>query len=244
LAATVSPANATNKVIVWSCADANVTIDGDKFTASAAGTYTVVATITNGATESTDFVKNDISITISAPSGVVADDYSPDFSTLALVATDTWVSAGNSPVAAQITDGYSMTYSPAVSADYDNAYWIFTVEFDAGVTLSDYKKVTFDFKGISGDLSYKTIALHAFEDVPTAKTSAADRVTDSVSMGEITTANTTVPVTLTLDDGKTLALSGNTFYCTLFVSMASKGNVGGTDSPTVYEITNVVFTQD
>ena len=68
--ATVSPSDATNKMIAWTVKDAGTTgvTDADlltgKFTPVSAGTLELTATVTNGLTESTDF-KHDFAIEVS-----------------------------------------------------------------------------------------------------------------------------------------------------------------------------------
>ncbi|QHI72173.1 S-layer homology domain-containing protein [Aminipila terrae] len=66
LSGTVAPTNATNKTILWSVKNAGTTgatITGGKLKTTGEGTATVTATITNGATESTDYTQ-DFNITV------------------------------------------------------------------------------------------------------------------------------------------------------------------------------------
>ncbi len=68
LTGTVAPANATNKTIVWSVQNAGTTgatVSGNTLSTTAAGAVIVKATITNGASESTDYTQ-DFTITVSA----------------------------------------------------------------------------------------------------------------------------------------------------------------------------------
>jgi uncharacterized protein YjdB len=68
LTGTVTPATATNKTITWSVKNAGTTgatISGSTFNATAAGTATITATIVNGATATTPYIK-DFTITVSA----------------------------------------------------------------------------------------------------------------------------------------------------------------------------------
>ena len=67
LSGTVVPEDATNKNIVWSVhdtGDTGATINGNTLNTTAAGTVTVRATITNGATETTNYTQ-DFNITVS-----------------------------------------------------------------------------------------------------------------------------------------------------------------------------------
>ena len=76
LSGTVSPANATNRNIVWSVVNAGITgatISGSTLNASAGGTVTVRATIVNGRTVSTNYTQ-DFNIAVST-SDSLADFY-------------------------------------------------------------------------------------------------------------------------------------------------------------------------
>ncbi|NPV91416.1 MAG: hypothetical protein HPY50_11665 [Firmicutes bacterium] len=100
LAGTVAPANATNQTIVWSVKDAGTTgatISGNTLSTTAAGTVTVKATITNGASESTDYTQ-DFNITVNASAPV-------------LVTSITVTAAGN---AATVANGSTLQMSAAV----------------------------------------------------------------------------------------------------------------------------------
>jgi uncharacterized repeat protein (TIGR02543 family) len=64
LTGTISPSNATNKTIEWTVKSGSASInDRNRFTASAAGTIVVTATITNGSTPGTNYTQD---FTISA----------------------------------------------------------------------------------------------------------------------------------------------------------------------------------
>ena len=91
--ATVNPADAKNKTIVWSVENAGTTgvttanLATGKFTPAAAGTLLLTATITNGATVSTDYTQ-DVTISVN-PSGtniytISADTASFNFGSLTI----------------------------------------------------------------------------------------------------------------------------------------------------------------
>ncbi|WP_312070585.1 hypothetical protein, partial [Anaerotignum propionicum] len=67
--AVVNPTDATNKTIVWSVKDAGTTgvttgaLSTGKFTPATGGSLVLTATITNGATESTNYTQ-DVTITV------------------------------------------------------------------------------------------------------------------------------------------------------------------------------------
>ena len=74
LTATVAPTNATNKTVTWSVANAGTTgasISGNTLNTTAAGTATVRATVTNGATVTTNYTKEFAIMTVSSEQGVL-----------------------------------------------------------------------------------------------------------------------------------------------------------------------------
>ncbi len=73
LTATVSPADATNKTILWSTdSGERASVDGDKFSATVTGTFTVTATISGGGeTSILPFTKN-FTITVVEPTVLVS----------------------------------------------------------------------------------------------------------------------------------------------------------------------------
>lgn len=88
---TVSPANATNKDIVWSLENAGTTgatVVNGLFKATAAGTATIKATVINGATEATDYSET-FEITVTEV---------PDYKIIK-GANGKWTSSGNSGLA-------------------------------------------------------------------------------------------------------------------------------------------------
>jgi len=66
LPAQALPTNADNRNIVWSVVSGGATLAGNVLTPTGAGSVVLKATVTNGLTASTDYVKDDITITISA----------------------------------------------------------------------------------------------------------------------------------------------------------------------------------
>ena len=72
LAATVAPADATNKTVAWSVTDdgdTNAVITDGVFRADTAGTATVTATVENGVAEGDDYTQNFTITVTKAPSG-------------------------------------------------------------------------------------------------------------------------------------------------------------------------------
>jgi hypothetical protein len=100
LTGTVNPSNATNRTIVWSVANAGTTgatVSGTTLNTTAAGTVTVRATITNGATATTNYTQN---FTITIASNMVS-------------ATFNSVTANGSST--QTTTQLTLTFSQAIT---------------------------------------------------------------------------------------------------------------------------------
>jgi hypothetical protein len=242
LTATVRPGNATNKTIVWTATNGTIS-EGNKFTATAAGAATVTATIVNGLTETTNFTKT-INITVTTPAAVVPN-YSPDWTTLEL-AGQSW--ANNKPTATAIDAsgtkiGYTLEWSDAGSADYDNVYAFFKVTFASGVTLADYDTVTFDYEGFSGDIGHKKIGLYAKATKFASESMASGYLVSNnpdIEISKVGDGKGAETVTLTIDKSKAAAVTGNEIYVSIFTNV-SKG-----DDPdfTKYSIKNVVFSKD
>jgi len=245
LTATVTPGNATNTTIVWS----GTGVSGSTYTPTATGTATVTATITDGTAEGTDKVVTVSITTYTKQTGV--SDYTPDWDTLE-VSGQSWMNSGdNKPPAVTLIEdsgdkiGYSYTWAGGANVDYDNAYPIFQVTFDTSVSLADYDTVTLKFKGIKGDLNWKDIGLYASTTKITGQINDAYLVSDKVRIKDGFEAGSTYDVTLTIDKGKALELYGhNDLYCSLFSNVAQKGPIGGTNSVTEFEITDVEFKQN
>ncbi|WP_052299691.1 hypothetical protein [Treponema primitia] len=124
---TVTPDNATNQDIVWSVktAGAGVTaITGTSFTPSEGGTLTITATIANGKTPSTDYIK-DFTITVSDPytgpawtappmSNSDLDAFGSRITGIAYNGTDKWVAVSQAGRIRYSTDD-GITWAGAVS---------------------------------------------------------------------------------------------------------------------------------
>jgi hypothetical protein len=110
LTGTVAPTNATNQVIIWSVQDAGGTgatiVETDNYPslhATAAGTVTVKATITNGLTATTNFTK-DFNITVATP--VITITGQPAATTV----TQGSISGKFLNVTASVTQGATLSY--------------------------------------------------------------------------------------------------------------------------------------
>jgi hypothetical protein len=156
LSGTVAPDTATNKTIVWSLVDGGGTgvtaLGGDNsFTATAAGTVKVKATIANGATASTPYTK-EFSITI--PDKVVIS-----------------VNVGGTPQKVEVGVGNATLVSVPSGYQYTttgswNAYSYF--EIDIGTkTIANISTVKANVTLGGTDLSNKPINVAASEAKPT-----------------------------------------------------------------------------
>jgi len=77
LTSTVVPSNATNQTIAWSVVSGSATVSGSTLNATAAGTVTVRATITDGTAQGTNYTQN---FNITASGGTPATDYTGTYS--------------------------------------------------------------------------------------------------------------------------------------------------------------------
>ncbi len=110
LTGTVTPIDATNKTIVWTVktvGTTGATISGSRLSTTGAGTVTVTATITNGATSSTNYTK-DFTITVS--------DNTPP--------TPTYTLTVNAGIGGSATSGgtYAAGASVSISATANSGY--------------------------------------------------------------------------------------------------------------------------
>jgi|GEM_PF-560981 len=107
LTGTVSPANATDRAIVWSVQSAGTTgatLSGHTLNTAAAGTATVRATITNGFAVGTSFMQ-DFAITV-APAPVITITVQPAATTNVVAGSI----SGSLTVAASVTQGAPLSY--------------------------------------------------------------------------------------------------------------------------------------
>jgi uncharacterized protein YjdB len=84
---TVEPSGATNKTIIWSGEDVN---DG-KLTASSAKTYTVTATVVNGASESSSYTKTFSIVAYDTSSNDVQNPFAGKTFVMAAEPPDVWI---------------------------------------------------------------------------------------------------------------------------------------------------------
>jgi hypothetical protein len=183
LSATVNPASATNKTIVWSVKTpgAGITaIDGTSFTPTEAGSLALTATIADGAEAGSPYTQ-DFTITVSAGfTASVNEDTANDVATLGLVGTSasvaptgivtveittankikiTSVSVGSADITVSNTVGMSATIAATVAANGSISIGTITPQSNpfVGVWIDsmedDSRTINYKF---DADLAYST----------------------------------------------------------------------------------------
>jgi formylglycine-generating enzyme required for sulfatase activity len=131
LSGTVAPSNATNKTIVWSVpipGPTGATLSGNTLNTTAAGTVTVLATIANGSSVSSNYTQEFNIIVSAGPVFVTAAEYRETIPIL------------TSPTAITVTSGSSVfisgrtvTLSPFRMAKYETTYQLWKEVYDWAV---------------------------------------------------------------------------------------------------------------
>ncbi|MCL2185640.1 MAG: InlB B-repeat-containing protein [Treponema sp.] len=123
-------------------------------------------------------------------------------------------------------------YEFTATGGYGNAYVISEINFPVGSNIAKYEKVTFTYKGVSGDGGFKDIALL----VSNNTFSGNQGVDNTLSFGKIANGvgNTgTANLTINISSSKADAVKGNDkLYVSLFMPC---------NNPTVYQISNINF---
>jgi hypothetical protein len=152
-----------------------------------------------------------------------------------------------------LTAGNGYTFKNVVTGDndnYGNAYATFGVELPAGKTLADVATITAKFKGVAGDIAYKSggVRLNVGETAFTGYQSASNKFAndESISGDGKTEQNWTFTIKTT--DTEVTALTAQKLYFVIYIH----GNAAGNDPdaasnpgdglPTEYSVYDVVFT--
>jgi hypothetical protein len=134
---------------------------------------------------------------------------------------------------------------------YGNVYAYFDVTFPAGINISDYKSIDFDFQFLGGDLgdgkrlfvlAAPPSGLTGFK--PDAEIGAWDVDNPTLGITSFSTINTLMLRSFkeNLLPARTAALSGNqTVRFAFYIPAEASGNDGGTDVATRYRISNIVL---
>jgi len=183
LTSTVSPSDATNKAIAWSVKNAGTTgasVSGNTMTATTAGTATLTATITNGASKNTPFTK-DFSITVN-------DDF--------VAVTD--ISGVPTEAEVEVPLTLSATVTPT-NATNQTIAWSIKDAGTTGATITEGNTLTATADGTATVTA--TIANGASRTTPFAKDFSITVIDDFVAVTEIsdvpTETEVDVPLTLT-----------------------------------------------
>ena len=151
---------------------------------------------------------------------------------------------GGATVTGATATSYTITYATTGSDNnYGNVYAWFDVTFETGVTLADYGKVSFTYKGETGDIANKEIILMA----GTTSELGASNYIGTASNLSLGTVNPNANVNGTTATDKTLTIgargatiSGQTVRFAFYIH-ASNTSSG---TATSYTISNVVFSKE
>ena len=159
LPAQALPVNATQKTIAWSVVSGSATLAGNVLTPTGAGSVVLKATVTNGLTASTDYVKADITITISAVPAPVGELNITNFTTLAggygstNIGGNTWKQGGNYQRAI-FAIGQSVT-----SAAYESVTITYTADYQVRFGFYDGSALVGDWTYLATNTSTRTISI-------------------------------------------------------------------------------------
>jgi len=134
--------------------------------------------------------------------------------------------------------------------NYGNAYGTFAVDLGAGKTLKDVATITCKFKGIAGDIGWKTggVRLNVRETAWTGYQSADAKFANNETISD--SGKNEIPFTFTIKttDANVTALTAQKLYFIIYIHGNEKGNAPDATSnpgdglPTEYSIYDVVFT--
>jgi len=176
---------------------------------------------------------------------VPATNFTVDFNASGIGLTG----VGSGTTAVAFTDGsdtgYTFTYG---SGGYRSSWVKFNITLDAGVNLSSYKEVTFQYQSVSGDTAYKPFALLGATTLPANfsvdphESGTEYRINSgSNPQGNTTTGDNWGSLKFTIDKSKTANLNGTIQICIYEHSAAT----GGTPAvSTAWKIKNVTFVAD
>lgn len=252
LTGTVAPTDATNQTIAWSVKDAGTTgatVNGSTLSATAAGTVTVTATITNGLTASSNYTQ-DFTITVSAaepspvygisltPSGnhtfaEAAAGYGEQMALTITVANTGNQATGKLTVALSGTDSGSFTLSKtSIESIAANGSDIFTVVPNIGLTAGTYTATVTVSGGNSisqsFNVSFNVKAQEPAGTAPTITTTSLSGGTVGEQYSQTLAATGDAPITWSISGGTLpagLTLSGDAISGTPTTAGTSKFTV-------------------
>jgi len=115
---------------------------------------------------------------------------------------------------------------------WQGAWSKFTVDFGASGNITQYEKVTFKMEGIGGDCNYKSVSLLAAPSL-TATWGSSNPIGTAVNISNsVQYADGERNITLTIDQSKVSALTGQTLEISIYHHSANGA---------AYEYSNIVF---
>ena len=133
-------------------------------------------------------------------------------------------------------NGYTYEYG---TAQYQDAWTKFNVDFGEGITIGDYATVTFKLTGKQGDTAYKPVILLAGKPLPERFASQPNVASQyAVSTAQLQYNTGEVTITFDIDKSKAIELKHQVIEMAIYIH-AGKENSG---TSTIFEIKDIVFT--
>jgi hypothetical protein len=134
--------------------------------------------------------------------------------------------------------------------NYGNAYATFAVDLGAGKTLADVTTITCKFKGIAGDIGYKTdgVRLNVGEEPFTGYQTVTNKFANDESISDDGKSESTFTFTIKTTATDVTDLTAQKLYFVIYIHGNAKGNepdatqYPGDGLPTEYSIYDVAFT--
>jgi len=149
-----------------------------------------------------------------------------------------------------LEDGNGFTFKNAVTGDndnYGNAFATFAVDLPTGKTLNDVDTIDWTWKGIDGDIGYKTggIRLNVGESAFTGYQSASNKFAPDLSISAAGNIELDFQFVIKTDDAAVTALTASKLYFVIYLhgDAGSGTKVDGLfPNATEYSIYDIVFT--
>ena len=158
----------------------------------------------------------------------------PTFNLTVNSATQSSVVKGTGTTVATLAGdgGYSVTYG---ADQYDAAYSYFEVDFGAGKNISDYPNLTLKWKGLAGDVGWKSFMVHVQS---TAFTGSLVQANADATQNCNSQNDSDVSITADLSS---VSVTAQKVYVAVTIRAAATGTLGGAGTTTAYEVFDVSF---
>ena len=224
-----NPALATNRAITWAITElggtsASISSGTNLVTGGTPGTIKIQATVVNGTAVGTNWVSEEYDFDI-LPAGTALN-----------------ITVGEDPVVVAVTgvqgdveyltDNSGYTFERA--AAWEAAYAWFKLDLGSG-SLAQFEKITFNYKGLAGDVTFKNALLVAGNSAAEAGGSAGN--VSAGNLGQTTqiagTVGVSYPVSITINSAKAATFTGE-----VFISIYVNANITG---GTTIEFSDIEF---